>query len=483
MLIYFGTLQKEINSTIQPDIDTFVTRDCQLKENVSLLNPMIKLHDNDYDTSWNYAYIPKWDRYYFLHDAVMTTGLIWEVELAIDVLASWKSAITETSAYVSRSASHYDNKLPDSTWSHTTDNTITTSEIDVGLDAGGCFLLFTASNDNNSSAIGVPALSVYALTGFQLKSVCNYLFTSDFFNTATEGLDEASKVLSKQFFNPFQYIVKCMWLPLPVSAVSSNTTKINFGWWTYSDGPDVGLVGLHYITKTFSINTGTYSTWIDRDPAWTHQTIYVPGFGQMDISSDHIGRTLSGKIIIDLATGSAGLFITASDGQLVASATGSLGADIQLSSLYEDIIGDLGSKPLSTITAKATAVGGAIANTFSGIKDMFTGKTDLSLSNVGSLAKDAVVGVQAALQPTMSTIGANGTRAINEVQNKAILTTTKYARYTDITERLGGMCNKIYTLSALSGYTEVVNPHVRCNATSSEITMINAFLSGGFYLE
>lgn len=120
-----------------------------------------------------------------------------------------------------------------------------------------------------------------------------------------------------------------------------------------------------------------------------------------------------------------------------------------------------------------------------GIKDVFTGNGTLKdiTSNVSEVASSAVQGAQASLQPTCSTIGANGTRSIIEENPKAIYTYTKYNRYEDIHERLGGVCNRVLTLSSLSGYTEVVNPKIDAPCTSGETTMLNAFMSGGFYIE
>lgn len=451
----------------------------ELKQPSSLINPMIRINDSKYNKDWNYCYIPSWGRYYFIHNATISNGLVWEVELAIDVLASWKSAISSASAYVSRSESHYDNKLPDSTWSHNSDITLNSQTIELGWSTGGTYVLFTASNEVKTSATAIPAVSPYGLSAGSLAQITSYLFSNDFFSAVTDGLDDTNKILSQQFFNPFQYITKCMWFPFSLSDITGANSTIKFGWW------DSGITGKlltgNKWSKSVSFTLGTYTDWTDRDASWTNITLYVPCFGQIPISTDFVGLTLTLEIVVDMATGEGGLFIK-NGTNLVASATGHVGAQIQLSSLYEDIIGDLGSKASAVVTG-VKAIGGAVSNIVSGAKDILTGVTDLSKDNIGQLAKDAVEGAQSALQPTRSTIGASGAQAITQTESDAILTITKFARYEDIHTRLGGMCNKIYTLSQLSGYTEVVNPHIYCNATSGEISMINAFLSGGFYLE
>ena len=126
MKIRIGTLAKENNSTkrinVSGDTTTgFTNLDVQLKDNVSLHAPIIMINDSSYNPEWNYVYIDIWKRFYFIRESTITTGMIWEVQLVEDVLATWKPQIAASSCYVSRSASNGSDYLPDSAWSHTTD--------------------------------------------------------------------------------------------------------------------------------------------------------------------------------------------------------------------------------------------------------------------------------------------------------------------------------------------------------------------------
>lgn len=499
MEIRVGTFLKEINSTKAPDISStttpgFTNIEVQLKDNVSILSPVILISDDVYDPAWNYCYIYIWHRFYFLHDAIITTGGIWEVQLGVDVLATWKSYILNASAYVARSASNYSNFLPDPTWSHDSDIYYGTQQLTIpGLSNNGSFLLYVSTDDQSTNPNSVPALGVYELSPLELKNLCSYLFSQDFFNVAKGTMDTTTEALAQMVFNPFQYVVKCMWVPFtPEPRTESNTKVISFGWWEGKPTLTGGLINTHTWTTSFGFRLGNYNNWTDRDPAWTRNLLYVPGFGQLEISSQFQGQNLTCDIVCDLTTGEASLFIWSDrDGnnELIQTATGKLGADIQLTALYEDIIQDLGGNLAGTATR---AISGAVVSASSGlkkvwqgIKDVFTGNGTLKdiTSNVSEVASSAVQGAQAAIQPTCSTIGANGTRSIIEENYKAIYTYTKYNRYEDIHTRLGGVCNKILTLSGLSGYTEVVNPKIDAPCTSGEITMLNAFMSGGFYIE
>ena len=499
MEIRVGTFAKEVNSTKSIDVSSgttpgFTNIEVQLKDDCSFLSPVIILDNDTYDPAWNYCYIYIWHRFYFLHDAVFQTGEMVEVQLAIDVLATWKSYILQASAYVARSASNYSNLLPDSTWSHTSDVYYNTQIIDIGLSTNGMYLLSVCADDQSSNPTSIPAFAVYELNALQLKALTKYMFSSAFYADATSGItDVSTAALAKTFFNPFQYVTKCMWVPFtPEPVTESNTKTISFGWWQGALGITGALIEAHTWNTTFTFTLDTYDDWTDRDPAWTRNLLYIPGFGQIEISSAFQGQILTGEITVDLATGEAGLFIWSRQGtnnELIQTATGKLGADVQLSSVYEDLIQDMGGNLAGTaVRAVSGAVSGAatgLKGLWQGVKDIFTGNGTLKdlASNVQETASSAVQGAQAALQPTCSTIGANGTRSIIEDYPNAIYTCTKYKRYEDIHSKLGGVCNKILTLSSLSGYTEVVNPKVDIPCTTGETTMINAFLSGGFYLE
>ena len=152
MKIRIGTLAKENNSTkrinVSGDTTTgFTNLTVQLKDNVSLHAPIILLPDAIYDPTWNYVYIDKWDRFYFVREPTITTGLIWELQLVEDVMATWKTEIAASSCYVSRSASNGSDYLPDSAWSHDTSIYTGTQNIDLTLDGTGIFLLYVASDE------------------------------------------------------------------------------------------------------------------------------------------------------------------------------------------------------------------------------------------------------------------------------------------------------------------------------------------------
>lgn len=498
MEVRFGIFAKEINSTKQIDVSAYRTPgftnvECQLKDDVSFLSPILLINIDEYNPEWNYAYIYIWKRFYFIHDAVITTGGIWEVQLAVDVLASWKSYITGMSAYVARSASHGSDLLEDSTWSHVSDVYTSATNISLNLDEDGCYILYTASNGMDPNVLGTtyagpPGTTAYVCDEAQLANIISYLFSSAFFDLAKGSMDTTTEAVAKMIFNPFQYVVKCMWLPLPKSAIPAlPDAPIRFGWWE-ADDPDSGIIysgalmQTPFLQKGFNFTLGSYNDWTDRDPNWTKNDLYVPGIGTMSIPVDYQGQIMNGVYYIDLATGGVGVFIRDHTGNIIVSGSGQLGADIQLSGLYKDITANGVSGLIGNV--KHT-LGGAITGYIRGLRNMQTQDKSLGglIQSLGTVARETVQGSQAALQPTASSIGQNGTRAITANELNIVLSTATYNRLSDNHLYLGKVCNRIMSLAALSGYTEIVNPKADIPCTSEETQMINNFLSGGFYLE
>ena len=491
MEIRVGKFLKEINSTKQinvsgPTTPGFQNIEVQIKAPCSILSPVIIISNDVYDPEWNYCYIYIWKRFYFMHDAVIQPGQRWEVQLGVDVLATWKEYILASTAYVSRSASNWSRFIPDPTWSHTSNIGQTTQEIDIGLDLQiqGCYLLFLAGAA--PAGVGaIPSQSVFVLDAIEIYRLVDYMFSNNFYDAITQGLtDPDLGQMGKLTFNPFQYVTKCLWLPFNPNDLPATSTHIRFGWW--NSNLTGGLLTHFEKQLTFSFTLGTYSSWKDRAGDWTKNELYGPGFPSMSLPVDVQGQTLTGKINVDFATGEATLFIFSGD-HLIQTNSGQLGCEVQLSSLYKDYvqsvssIGGLVSTGIKVAWTGLTGLSSTIGNAITGILQGDSLK-DI-ISNAGGKAENMVNGVQGALSPSMSTMGTNGNRSTIYRQPKAVLTTSTYGLLSDNHERLGGMCCQTLPISGLSGYTEVVNPKVDAPCSSGESTMINAFLSGGFYIE
>ena len=94
--IYFGSVSKRKNSTLQPTLSS--SYDCIIKQPCSIDNPTFVIQDSSFSMAFNYA---KWDNtYYFIDSIVSVRNDIWEVSCVIDVLATYKTEILASTQYV-----------------------------------------------------------------------------------------------------------------------------------------------------------------------------------------------------------------------------------------------------------------------------------------------------------------------------------------------------------------------------------------------
>lgn len=71
----------------------------RLKGDTSIIEPMIILK-SDLPILSNYAFIPNFNRYYFIENVVVSPNNIYQITLKVDVLESFKNDILLSSAYI-----------------------------------------------------------------------------------------------------------------------------------------------------------------------------------------------------------------------------------------------------------------------------------------------------------------------------------------------------------------------------------------------
>ena len=82
----------------------------ELRNQTSVLNPNIKIESADNISTYNYAYISEFGRYYYITDIVSVRTNCWVVSLRCDVLMSYKDEIKTITGVVVRQESN-PNKL------------------------------------------------------------------------------------------------------------------------------------------------------------------------------------------------------------------------------------------------------------------------------------------------------------------------------------------------------------------------------------
>lgn len=112
MDIFFYTSSAEPNS-FPKVLGPAIRYQGELRDECDILNPVLTIEGLNPDTTFNYCYIPDFNRYYFITESsVVRTGLI-QFNLHVDVLQSWSKEILELEAIISRNEYDFNNHLED----------------------------------------------------------------------------------------------------------------------------------------------------------------------------------------------------------------------------------------------------------------------------------------------------------------------------------------------------------------------------------
>lgn len=91
------------NRTVNKDIRQVLSGSIYLYEDSSIVNPVVRL---DYDSTIipavNYAFVPAWNRYYYITDISALVGGGMRITMACDVLMTYKGSILNSTQTVIR---------------------------------------------------------------------------------------------------------------------------------------------------------------------------------------------------------------------------------------------------------------------------------------------------------------------------------------------------------------------------------------------
>ena len=110
MVIQFLHNKSEYN-TINKNTELIVEKTITLKNDCDLVNPYVVLKLDDVLFLSNYAYIPKFKRYYFITGIEILSKTLVAVSMHVDVLESFKSDILTGTVHITES-SNTDNYYP-----------------------------------------------------------------------------------------------------------------------------------------------------------------------------------------------------------------------------------------------------------------------------------------------------------------------------------------------------------------------------------
>lgn len=442
MEIYLYETNKKRNSTYIPQ--NYYVVECDLKDNVSKLRPVLTLIDPAGKfKSCNYCYIPVFARFYWITEIEILDGFNISITCEVDPLASYKNDILDSTLYVLRSSSTYDNNIIDLSYPTKINNqTVNINFISPFLTSSsfkaGSFIFGMLKENSSNHTLGAITYDLY-----------------DFHNMTVfiEGLMKAHNALDdvkKSLFNPLQYVKSCMYIPIPFMFLSGNLKESNFIYKTE--------IKVHIPSHPQAEQRGWY---LNTSP-FSEFVLNFPPFGSIPLNSAYIvdSSYLTCSIILDVVTGFAYLELFNDSGVMFNRVKCKVGTDVPLAQVSNSIVG---------------FVGGLASSAVSGL--MFN--TNPVKSSIGVV--NGITSALTSLIPRTQTLGSSG--EISGTHGDKNLA----CRFNLITdedlENNGRPCMKKLKLASLSGFCQVQKGEINVEAMIEEKEAIKNYLESGFYIE
>ena len=455
--VNFYTFSKKPNSTKIPTGEP-VTFQCNLIEPTSFTSPEIALVVPAKPTSYNYAYIPEFSRYYHITDWAFSAGL-WRASLYVDVLASYRNYIGSQKQYVLRSAARSDGNIVDTMYPTKNEVTIV-GTYGADIDSGdqnpfkysltdGRYVVGIINGDTDA----VGCVSYYSFTNAEFRAFCAKLMgTTDWMYN---GIQEIGLELTKVLFNPFQYVASCMWFP--IVGIGGASTSVKYGWWDLNvtaskvDGNTSAGGMVFDVPEHPQKDRGNY---LNGSPFTSHFLDW-PCYGRIALDANIVKNV--DKIVvddyIDPISGIGTLRIKVNQTPIYTQQT-QIGVPIQLAQMASNYFG----------TAKniISAVGSAKRLDISGM-----------FNSIGNAIDSAI--------PKLSTMGSNG--SISAYRFSPQLVSEFYTVVDDDVEHLGKPICQDLEPSNIPGYMLCADVELEIPCTKAELEEIVSVMESGFYYE
>ena len=465
------TFSKRDNSTAQPT-GTGTEFSCVLKSGSGIMRPVLAFDiglSSD-PSSYNYAYIAAFDRYYFVEEWYFDRAL-WTATLKVDVLATYKSEIGAASLYILRAAGASNGNVVDTLYP---------------CKAGCTFDSDVKTNPWNTTPVPVlgvigkggvfGSMNYYALdpsSPTELTTLLDKLLTpTEIINVGNDFNDlDASYALQLSLVDPIQYIKTCVMIPVALTDISAidAAAAINVYSWAFSTGRKIHPGSR--INKSYSFtlkkhpDTNSRGNYVNSAP-YTKITLTIPPYGCIDIDTSVTCNASALNVDIDIdATNGKGIMVISCNGIVLNRLEAQIGIPVSLSQVTRDYIGAASS----ALGAIGGLIGGVATGGAGGIAGGITG----GLASIGNAIE--------AIQPRAQTIGSTGSFVNNRGDFRLDY---QFMRPVDDDNTHNGrpLC-EVRQISSLSGYMLVQDGDVATNGTSAEDAAIRNYLESGFYYE
>lgn len=499
--VYFYNFTKKVNSTRTPVNGTvgllYEVHTCYLRSPSSIVTPVLELsfdrnqiggdgkHYNEnigeMVLDYNYAYIPRFNRYYFINNITWNNGM-FILNLECDVLGTYKKAIGNYTGFIVRASAANNNMIEDTFR--------TVNGVNGSGDAVKTLFEYSPTYifgcNCNCSAPSFGGVTYFAGSQSDISTMMNYISRGWEKVEGSNWVKASSEEMS--VLQPLNMIKSLSVVPFALSDVETVTELYYNGF----HRPDTHLTAITKVTKEFeaeikfSLHPQNKTLAYTAYEPYTQHFINLPGVGVLKMNSDEFiggADSCSVKAQMDLLQGniqyalgfvSGGLYTY--DGKLgiggsisgVAS-TGGISAVQHTGSIINTALGVL-----------TVGAGVAMAAT-SGLNPISIGTI---MSGAGSATSGIISGIGNAAGTAATyntTISSNGSRArlYNTIMQWSI-----FKNVSDIDEKSMGfpVCNSM-RISDIPGYILMKDASVDIDGTDNEMKQVNYYLNTGFYYE
>lgn len=501
--LYLGQFKKRVNSTKQPVYSAWTSYDVTLKQApVDYDRPVFLLNAEFASIApLNYNYAVVWGRFYWIADLkAVRTGLC-EITLAFDVLASNKSSIMATKAFIEYGMNTFDagdasSRIADNRRPVVKNPAAYTAQADItggALDSYGVYVL-TAVGSSNGNGVAAYIVSGGALRNIMTQIASDItgdvdaeLLTLDPTDTANNtavmcrllGYNYKQSLLAESAVGAIKSI---HWLPLSWAAASSYGTSGNIILGNFDTQETGRILG----TNPLWTHSGSLSIpWPVND--WRRNNIqislYVPFFGTVPVPVDQCinNASISFTLSLDILAGDLSIRITSGSQTIYTGST-------NVAAPYA--IGVSGVSAGAHLSGNIQQAGGAL--------QMATGAIDVGAALVGAgILKDASAGANNILggvqnmlsgyaqtiQPLITSAGSMGGIAALGQSTNIILTLLYFAPIADSDfESIYG--HPVYKVDTpVAGFCKTRGFSWESEEYAQYIAYVNAVMDGGCYIE
>ena len=452
--VFFTGFSKRKNSVKTPGGG--VNINITLKEPTSTFSPVFIIKN----TGVIYNYFKAFNRYFYITDFKYITNDLIEITGTIDVMATYKLTILETSYFIKYSSFVYNNDLVDTRFSQNPEVEVIKSEakLFVGMTRidsvrqDGTYILTYATADGDG---------IVWLTYNQLKKVISTSCSEDF-SKYLEGF-------AKQIGGADQSIRNCKLVPFSNWTIPPLASQVGvmLGSYRPSTGINGSSMNTTIITNRAQIKIPwRFSDFRNQNP-FTTMYLYLPSYGYLELNpNDWIGKTvIDVTASVDVFTGDCTYQIGS-----IAKCDTNFSVDVPIgviSGSNQSVAGIIGS---------ATALAGGIASsnplaTIAGGAGLIEGIVNMGQRNVGNVGGTTT---------GMSALGSKGAEAGNI--ELTLLTTDTTIDPNSILATNGRLLNQVLTGYGVSGFNQTVNASVPTESEEHS-SQINQILDGGFFIE